>query len=148
MAKTTKPAEASATKKDAAEKIDKAVDETSSAVKSSVESVKSGAADIAETARDTAEATADKVAEHASRASETLRGAAASLRDGSFQERSFGQLAASLADASDAIRDKDLGQLSRDVSDFARRNPLLFAGGAALVGFAIARMMTKPGDKS
>ncbi|MCI2394024.1 hypothetical protein [Aliiroseovarius sediminis] len=148
MAKSTTPAKASSKKEQAAKKIDEAVDETTSALKSSVESVKSGAEDIASSARETAEATADTVSESASRASDTLRGAAQSLRDGSLQERTFGQLAASLADASDAVRDKDLGQLSRDVSDLARRNPLLFAGGAALVGFAVARMMTKPGDKS
>lgn len=148
MAKKTTSAKSTAKKQRATDKIDDAVEEAAATAQSSVEGLKAGAEDMANSARETAESTAEAVADRASRAADTLRDAAASLRDGSFQERSFGQLAASLADASDAIRDKDLGQLSRDVSNFARRNPLLFAGGAALLGFAVARMMTKPGDKS
>ena len=38
------------------------------------------------------------------------------------------------------MRDKDLGEVAGDVSDFARRNPLAFLGGAALLGFAGTRI--------
>ncbi|WOI57138.1 hypothetical protein [Palleronia sp. LCG004] len=70
---------------------------------------------------------------------DALRRAADDMRSGSPQEKSFGQIAGALADASDAVRDRDLGQLAGDASDFARRNPLAFLGGAALAGFAVSR---------
>ena len=68
-----------------------------------------------------------------------LRRASADLRDGSAQERTLGQLANGLADASDAIRDKDLGEILQSVSKVARDNPVLFLGGAVLLGFAASR---------
>ncbi|ETW10791.1 hypothetical protein ATO8_20394 [Roseivivax marinus] len=68
-----------------------------------------------------------------------LRTAAREMRSGSPQERTFGQIAESLAGASDALRDRDLGELAGDVSAFARRNPIGFLGGAALAGFAATR---------
>jgi hypothetical protein len=68
-----------------------------------------------------------------------LRKAAQESRSGSAQERTFGQIADTLADASDAISNKDLGTAISDIGDFARRNPLTFLAGAALAGFAISR---------
>ncbi|ETX11438.1 hypothetical protein OCH239_20065 [Roseivivax halodurans JCM 10272] len=68
-----------------------------------------------------------------------LRKAAEEMRSGSPQERTFGQIAESLAGASDALRDRDLGEIAGDVSAFARRNPIGFLGGAALAGFAATR---------
>ena len=37
------------------------------------------------------------------------------------------------------MRDKDLGEMVGAVTDFAKRNPFVFLGGAALVGFAATR---------
>ena len=68
-----------------------------------------------------------------------LRRASADLRDGSAQERTFGQIASTLADASDALRNKDLGQILQAASRVARDNPVLFLGGAAVLGFAVSR---------
>lgn len=68
-----------------------------------------------------------------------LRRAAGDLRGGSAQERTLGQLANGLADASDAIRNKDLGEILDSVSKVARNNPALFLGGAVLLGFAASR---------
>jgi len=132
--------------KKASKKIDDAVDESTKAATATVKELKSGAEDIASSARETAENTAQAVSAQIDRASDTLRGAANSLREGSLGDRTFGQMAASLADASDAIRDKDLGQLSRDAKSFARNNPVVFAGGAMLLGFAVALMMSGNGD--
>ncbi|PRY22134.1 hypothetical protein CLV78_10758 [Aliiruegeria haliotis] len=131
-----------------AARIDEAIETTGDAVKSTAQELKSGAEDILDSARDTADTTAERVSNAVDRASDTLRGAANSLREGSLQERTFGQLAASLADASDAIRDRDLGQLSKDVSSYARNNPIVFIGGAALLGFAVANMMNKSRQQS
>lgn len=40
------------------------------------------------------------------------------------------------------VRSADLASVSRKVSDFARENPLLFAGSAAFAGFAAARFLS------
>jgi hypothetical protein len=68
-----------------------------------------------------------------------LRRASEELRGGSAQERTLGMLAGGLADVSDQIRDKDLGEMAQVVSKVARENPILFLSGAALLGFAISR---------
>lgn len=68
-----------------------------------------------------------------------LRTAAEEMRSGSPQERTFSQIAESLADASNSMRDKDLGEMVGAVSDFARRNPMVFLGTAAMIGFAATR---------
>lgn len=68
-----------------------------------------------------------------------LRRASEELRDGSAQERTLGQIASTLADASESIRDKDIGEILAMVSRKGRENPILFLGGAALLGFAASR---------
>jgi hypothetical protein len=68
-----------------------------------------------------------------------LRHAARELRDGSAQERTLGQIAGGIADASDAIRDRDLGEIVKMASNLGRRNPALFLGGAAFLGFVASR---------
>ncbi len=76
------------------------------------------------------------------------RRAADEMRGGSAQERALGQIASSLADASDAIRDKDLGEISQDINKVARDIPILFLGGAALLGFAASRYAKATGERS
>lgn len=71
--------------------------------------------------------------------SDVLRRASDELRGGSAQERTLGQISRSLADVSDQIRDKDLGEMVQMASRAARNNPFLFLGGAALLGFAASR---------
>jgi hypothetical protein len=75
-----------------------------------------------------------------------LRRASDELRGGSAQERTLGQISNSLADVSDAIRDKDLGQMLHMASRVARENPVLFLGGAALLGFAASRYAKASGN--
>lgn len=75
-----------------------------------------------------------------------LRTAADELRSGSPQERTFSQIAEGLADASDAMRDKDLGELVGSLTGFARRNPMIFLGSAALIGFAATRFAKASSD--
>lgn len=107
-------------------------EQTKAAAQTAAEDAKSAAMNRADGAKHRA---ADEVSGVAS----ALRTAAEEMRSGSAQERTVGQIAESLADASDAIRDKDLGTMVDDVSNFARRNPLVFLGGAALLGFAATR---------
>ncbi|NIY73046.1 hypothetical protein HCZ30_11450 [Marivivens donghaensis] len=79
------------------------------------------------------------MADEVSDVSNALRKAAEEMRSGSPQERTMSQIASTLADASDSIRDKDLGEMAGGLSDFARRNPMAYLGGAALLGFAATR---------
>lgn len=59
----------------------------------------------------------------------------------SFAHTVADRLADNLSQAASAVRDTDLGSLQQDVTEFARRNPLVFFGGAALLGFFAARLM-------
>ena len=77
-----------------------------------------------------------------------LRRAASDLRGGSAQERTLGQIASTLADASEQLRDKDLGEIMQAASRVARENPLLFLGGAALLGFAASRYAKASSDRA
>ncbi len=75
-----------------------------------------------------------------------LRRASEEMRGGSAQERTLGQISSSLADAADQIRDKDFGEMIEIASKVARNNPMLFVGGAALLGFAASRFAKASGD--
>lgn len=88
----------------------------------------------------------DGVAKEVKDVAMVLRRASEDLRGGSAQERTLGTIASSLADVSDAIRDKDLGEIVQMVSKVARDNPVLFLGGAALLGFAASRYAKASGS--
>jgi len=75
-----------------------------------------------------------------------LRTAARELRGGSLPEATIGMVANSLADASDAVRDRDFGELLQSLNKVARENPVLFVGGAILFGFAISRFAKASSD--
>lgn len=128
---------------------------------SAATAAKDTAADLAHQVRDTAagalESTTKAAATQANTAKATvadevsdvasaLRTAAEQMRSGSPQERTFGQIAGGLADASEALRDKDLGTIVQDINRFARNNPVAFLGGAALVGFAATRFLKASGE--
>lgn len=120
----------------------KAAASTSQDIKSearkAADTVSAQASGYANQAKHTA---ADEVKDVAS----ALRTAADELRSGSPQERTFSQIADGLADASDAVRGKDLSEIVNDVNGFAKRNPLMFLGSAALVGFAATRFARASG---
>ena len=123
--------------------------------RSDTDELKAAASDLGDTARRTAQETGEHLAHEAtlraeqaksgvadeiSSVSKALRTASEELRNGSPQERTFGMVASNLADFADAIREKDLSEMVDDMSGFARRNPVAFLGGAALLGFAGVRM--------
>ena len=135
----------------AKEQATAAKDKAAAAASSATETAKAQARDLADTvwteatnyayqARDTA---ADEVKGVAS----ALRTAADELRSGSPQERSFSQLADGLADVSETMLDKDLGEVVGDLNGFAKRNPLVFLGGAALLGFVATRFAKASSDR-
>lgn len=99
-------------------------------------------AEVKSQANDAKDTVADEVGDVAT----ALRRASEELRGGSVQERILGQIAGTLADGSDALRDKDLGELIHSANRIARENPALFLGGAALLGFAISRFAKASSD--
>lgn len=116
------------------------------------DAAKESAQNIAQTAASEAQSYAgqakDAAAGEVKDVASALRTAADELRSGSPQERTFSQIADSLADASDALRSKDLGEMVGAVNDFARRNPMAFLGSAALIGFAATRFAKASGTGS
>lgn len=107
------------------------------------EEAKAVAADAARQAKAQVDQHADRakegVADEVHDVARALRTAADEMRSGSPQERTMAQIADGLADASNTLREKDLGQMANDLTRFARNNPVAFLGGCALVGFAAAR---------
>ncbi|PRY93741.1 hypothetical protein BCF33_2625 [Hasllibacter halocynthiae] len=78
-------------------------------------------------------------AERAQTLAERMRAAGEEFGEGSLPDRYVGRMADSISDAAEAFASKDPGALLADVNAFARRNPTAFLGGAALLGFAVAR---------
>ncbi|MFW8594451.1 hypothetical protein [Cribrihabitans neustonicus] len=118
-------------------------DKIKSAANEAAETAKAMAQDAVETARNEAQARADAakegVAKDVKSVASALRDASEEMRSGTPQERAVGQIAGTLADVSDAIRDQDLGDMVNSMSSFARKNPVMFLSSAALLGFAAAR---------
>lgn len=79
-------------------------------------------------------------AEEAKRTAKAMRDAAGRFPEGDLRGVAATQLADGLAHVSDRIREKDLGDIPGDLTAFARRNPGVFFAGAALLGFAVARL--------
>jgi hypothetical protein len=124
---------------------------------STMQEAKQAGAEAAESLRDTAQDAAGKVsaelsdvadktrtgaARNVKTMAEALHSAADELDDGSSPRRVFGIVAENLDYVSDALNNKDMGEMMRDLNDLARRHPLAFLGGAALAGFAATRLMT------
>ncbi|UWQ57910.1 hypothetical protein K3722_15650 [Leisingera caerulea] len=126
-------------------------DKVKTAAKNVAEEAKSAAASAAETAKQEAqsraEAAKESVADEVKSVAAALRTASDEMRSGSPHERAIGQVAGTLADVSDSIRNQDLGDMVHSVSGFARKNPVMFLSSAALLGFAAARF-AKASDSS
>ncbi len=124
-------------------KTSKPMDEAASTVGSLASDFRAAASHKYDEAKKQAQTMADDaksdVADEVNDVASALRRASEELRTGSAQERTLAQIANTIADASDSIRDKDLGEIVAMISRTGRRNPVLFLGGAALLGFAASR---------
>lgn len=131
------------TEEQARTELDRAADEAQSRGQAIAEEARSEAARLAGQAQSAAEAKAEEykgqAAGEMNRMATALRDAGSDLREGTPQERAISSMADNLADAADAVANRDLGSLMGDAAAFARRNPSAFLGGAALLGFAAAR---------
>lgn len=120
----------------------------------------SAAADAArKTVKDASEATigrvTDKVSETKGAAANRIRESADALHDassrfpeGSLERETAERIARSLSGAAAQVRSTDLQSVASELEYFARRHPAIFAGCAALVGFAAARAMKASARRS
>ncbi|QAX28106.1 hypothetical protein [Leisingera sp. NJS204] len=93
------------------------------------------------TVRDAADAAQSQAAREVQATADAAGAAADAFALGSMQSQAAQMVAGHLEDAAHRVRSLDIEQSVRDVSAFARRNPLLFLGGAALAGFAATRFL-------
>ncbi|MDG4647806.1 hypothetical protein P6F26_05075 [Roseibacterium sp. SDUM158017] len=107
---------------------------TSGGGKSMLDTAKERVAEEAQNARDAASETAREKADR-------LREAGEAFEEDSFARHAADQFAEQLGAAARTVRDADLAHVADDVTDFARRQPLVFFGGAAVLGFLAARML-------
>ena len=79
------------------------------------------------------------LADGGDRLAHALRGAADQTQEASA--RVFDAAASGVSAATDRLRGNGLTELVDSTRDLARRNPIAFAAGAAVVGFALARLL-------
>ncbi len=103
------------------------------------ERLESGVQDAKREAADRSEDAKNSVAEEIGRTGDALDTAAGELDEGSIQQQLLREAADGLTRISGSMKNKNLGDIVADLSDFGRRNPAAFIGGAALAGFAFAR---------
>jgi ElaB/YqjD/DUF883 family membrane-anchored ribosome-binding protein len=103
------------------------------------------ASDAATAVRDTAvermDEARDALSESGDRLAETLRRAAEEPEAGSVQARVLSAVASGVSTAAGTLRDRSVSDIAADLRDMARRNPGVFAAGAAVAGFALARFL-------
>jgi len=90
-----------------------------------------------------AEAVRDEMAEQGEKLSNAANKAADEFEGGMDSVESLlAQAGEAVEGATNRLRERSIPDMVDDVSAFARRNPLLFLGGAALAGFAAARFLS------
>lgn len=102
--------------------------------------------DVKARAQSEAEDLRDTAADEIENISDAADAAADELPDDSPQARITEQVASQIDSVVDQLRRTDLSHMTRDVSTFARQNPLLFVGGAALLGLAVTRFLKASGS--
>jgi len=106
--------------------------------------LKSRATDAAATLRTQAEdriaAAGETLAEGSDRLAQSLRQAAADDKS-PLRAQVLNTVAGGVSEMTETLRGKSLGALAADVQGYARRNPAVFVAGAAIAGFALARVL-------
>ncbi len=103
------------------------------------DSVRDGVTEARDEASRQANRGIERTADEVSRTSQALETAAGEFEEGSLQHQLLHRAADGLSELSGTLRGQTVSQIAVDVAEFGRRNPAAFLGGAALVGFAIAR---------
>ncbi|HVH02885.1 MAG TPA: hypothetical protein VM891_08085 [Amaricoccus sp.] len=114
-------------------------DQVTETARSALDSARTAAADKGAEIKDVALHELDRTAEG-------LAAAAAELEGSPLQQDLLQEAAEGLKQISRAMQGKSIGAMVEEFSDFGRRNPLAFLGGAALAGFALARFAQASGS--
>ena len=80
-----------------------------------------------------------QAADEISRTARGLEAAAAEMEGSPLQQDLLREAADGLKQIAHAVEGKSLGTMAAELSEFGRQNPVAYLGGAALVGFALAR---------
>lgn len=83
----------------------------------------------------------DVAADKVQQTADAADAAAGKLDPASPQAQAVQQVADHIEGMATKLRTADIRQLADQATDMARRNPLLFIGGAAIAGFAAARFL-------
>lgn len=114
-------------------------------VKETANGVKQAVSKAAKNAKSAASAKADQIkgaaATEAGEVADRVRKAGSAFGADSLAHDATNRIADNLGQVAQSMRDADFGKIGADVSDFARRQPLVFFGAAAVLGFAAARML-------
>lgn len=89
----------------------------------------------------------DQAAEEIEHFADAADAAAGQLPYGSVQAQAAEQVAAQIEGFAQKLRTADISAVGRDVASFARENPVVFLGAAALAGFAATRFLKARGPK-
>lgn len=138
--------------------LKKNLDDTREAALRSADSALEVASETAATVRDTAASVRDTAAERVAgvrdalsetgdRLAETLRKAAENADVNVLKDSIAAAVGTGVAATAAALNDRSIGDLVRDVQDAARRHPGLFIAGAAIAGFALARILSAPAER-
>jgi ElaB/YqjD/DUF883 family membrane-anchored ribosome-binding protein len=103
------------------------------------EQARSGLHDARTAVEERSERAKHSAADEIDKTAHGLETAADELEGSPVQQDLLREAADGLKQLSQAMHGKSLGTMVGDLSDFGRRNPLAFIGGAALAGFAMAR---------
>lgn len=98
-------------------------------------------AEAREAAHDQAEMLRDEATQEVNQAADAAHRASDAFDSGSIQSQALEQLAQGIDGVASRLQGRSVDELFDDVTLFARRNPLLFLGGAAIAGFAAARFL-------
>ena len=104
------------------------------------EGVAEGAARVRDEAAARTEDAKQGIARQMAATAEALDAAAQDMDESSLQRGLLREASKSLAGMAEALQGRSMGELVSQVSEFGRRNPVPFLGGAALAGFALARL--------
>lgn len=96
---------------------------------------------VADTARETANDARISTVDTVENAAHAAKAAGREFDPDTLQAAALDQIGAQISSVATHLRNKPVDEMVDDVAVFARRNPLLFLGGAALVGFAAARFL-------
>lgn len=83
----------------------------------------------------------DEAAGRVDSAADAAEAAAAQFDPASLQAEALRQVADRVEQVANSIRQSDLETVAGQVTRFARRNPILFVGAAAMAGFAVTRFL-------